>query len=231
MASWVFVDLGGTLWDERPWHDFLYRTYAEVLTEAGYPVALDVLRSRFETLVRDHVSAYTRAYVLETVPDEGTATAILREVSRRSRDRAGDLQPLLPGALEVLDDLRQDHHVAIVANQPAAVRPHLESTGVAARVEFALLSGEVHRAKPDLAFYRMALERAACDAGEAVMVGDRIDNDVLPAKTLGLKTVRVRSAAYGIQVARSDAERPDVEVSRLDEIPPAVRRLDRGSER
>lgn len=225
MVSWVFVDLGGTLWDERPWHEFLYRTYGEVLAEAGHPVSPEALRSRLEALVRDHVSAYTRAYVLEQVPDEAAAAAILREVARRTRDRAGDLQPLLPGALEVLDDLRHDHHVGILANQPATVRRHLEATGIAARAECVLLSGEVRLAKPDPALYRLALERAGCSPAEAVMVGDRIDNDVVPAKAVGMRTVRVRSAAYGIQEARSEAERPDVEVSRLDEIPTAVRGL------
>jgi HAD superfamily hydrolase (TIGR01509 family) len=225
MVSWVFVDLGGTLWDERPWHAFLYRTYAEVLAESGHPVSPVALRSRLEELIRDHVSAYTRAYVLGQVPDEASAAAILREVARRTRDRAGELQPLLPGALELLDDLRQDHHIGILANQPSTVRPHLEATGVAARAELVLISGEVRLAKPDPAFYRLALERAACPPPEAVMVGDRIDNDVVPAKEVGMRTVRVRSAAYGIQEVRSDAERPDVEVSRLDDVPPAVRRL------
>lgn len=225
MVSWVFVDLGGTLWDERPWHDVLYRTYAEVLAEAGHPVPLDILRTRFQGLIRDHVSAYTRAYVQEAVPDESVAAAILREVSRRTRDHAGELQPLLPGALELLDDLRRDHRVAIVANQPATVRPHLEATRVAGRSEFAILSGEVGVAKPDPAIYRLALGRARCAPREAVMVGDRIDNDVVPAKAMGLRTVHVPSVAYALQVPRSEAERPDVEVSRLDEVPPAVRRL------
>jgi len=225
MVAWAFVDLGGTLWDETPWHAFLYRTYADVLAEAGHPVPLEALRARLEALVRDHVSAFTRAYVLEQVPDDGEATAILREVSRRTRDRAGELQPLLPGALEVLDDLRRDHHVGILANQPATVRPHLEGTGVAARAEFVFLSGEVHLSKPDRAFYRTALERAGVPPSKAVMVGDRIDNDVVPAKAVGMRTVRVRSSAYGIQEPRCESERPDVEVARLDEVPAAVRRL------
>ena len=225
MVSWVFVDLGGTLWDEAPWHDFLYRTYADVLGQRGHPVPLDVLRSRLEVLIRDHVSAYTRAFVQEQVPDEGEASSVLHEVSRRTRDRAGELQPLLPGALEVLDDLRRDHHVGILANQPATVRSHLEATGVAARAELVLLSDEVRRAKPDPALYRVALERAGCPPGEAVMVGDRIDNDVVPAKAVGMRTVRLRCSAYRIQEPRSDAERADAEVSRLDEVPPAVRRL------
>lgn len=225
MVSWVFVDLGGTLWDEAPWHAFLYRTYAEVLAEASHPVPLDVLRSRLQELIQDQVSAYTRAYVLEQIPDEAAATAVLREVSHRTRDRAGELQPLLPKALEVLDELRRDHHVGIVANQPATVRRHVEETGVADRAEFVLLSGDVRLAKPAPAFYRLALARAHCRPTEAAMVGDRIDNDVVPAKAVGMRTVRVRCSAYGIQEARSDAERPDIEVSRLDDVPQAVRQL------
>jgi FMN phosphatase YigB (HAD superfamily) len=57
------------------------------------------------------------------------------------------------------------------------------------------------------------------------MAGDRIDNYMVPVNAVGMSTLRVRSAAFGIQEARSDAERPDVEVSRVDDVPPAVRRL------
>jgi putative hydrolase of the HAD superfamily len=44
------------------------------------------------------------------------------------------------------------------------------------------------------------------------MVGDRIDNDVVPAKLLGMRTVLFRTGRHRAQQPRSWEERPDVEV-------------------
>jgi FMN phosphatase YigB (HAD superfamily) len=35
------------------------------------------------------------------------------------------------------------------------------------------------------------LERAGCALSEAVMIGDRLDNDIRPARLRGWKTIRV----------------------------------------
>jgi putative hydrolase of the HAD superfamily len=57
----------------------------------------------------------------------------------------------------------------------------------------------------------------ACDglgisAVDCIMVGDRIDNDVVPAKLLGMRTVLFRTGRHRSQQPRSWEERPDVEV-------------------
>ena len=44
------------------------------------------------------------------------------------------------------------------------------------------------------------------------MVGDRIDNDIVPARTLGMRTVLLRSGRHRGQQARLWDEAPDVEV-------------------
>ena len=48
-------------------------------------------------------------------------------------------------------------------------------------------------------------------------VGDRPDNDVAPAKRLGLTTVRLRRGPHADQAPRTDAERADVEARNLAE--------------
>ena len=44
------------------------------------------------------------------------------------------------------------------------------------------------------------------------MVGDRIDNDIAPAKLLGMRTVLFRTGRHIEQQARSHQEVPDAEV-------------------
>ncbi len=49
----------------------------------------------------------------------------------------------------------------------------------------------------------MALEHAKCQPHEAVMIGDRLDNDILPAKALGFKTDEIRRS---ISIGDADFE-------------------------
>jgi ribonucleotide monophosphatase NagD (HAD superfamily) len=44
------------------------------------------------------------------------------------------------------------------------------------------------------------------------MVGDRIDKDVIPARLVGMRTVRIRLGLHREQRARSPEEVPDAEL-------------------
>lgn len=55
-----------------------------------------------------------------------------------------------------------------------------------------IASAEEGVSKPDPRIFEIALGRADCKAEHAVMIGDRIDNDVVPAKKMGMKTVWIR---------------------------------------
>ncbi len=225
MVAWVFFDLGGTLLDEGPEHEFLYRTLADLLADHGVHASAAELRARARTLIRDHVAGLVRVLIEERLRDPRAAEDVRHELSRRHRERAGELQPPYPGARSVLDDLGRDYHLGILANQPATMRPYLDAIGLGARVDAVLLSGEVGLAKPDPAFFRLALEVAMCPSPEIAMVGDRIDNDIAPAKSLSMRTVRVRSPEYATAEPHHAGERPDLEIRRIDEAPAAIRRL------
>ena len=72
--------------------------------------------------------------------------------------------------------------------------------------------------KPSSELFLRALERAGCEAHEAVMVGDRPDNDIAPAKALGMKTVRITQGLGGLMPVTDDTMRADATVSALTEL-------------
>ena len=86
------------------------------------------------------------------------------------------------------------------------LRPHVDFVGSSERwgVE-----------KPDGAFFAHVVEEAGAPAAEVVYVGDRVDNDVLPALAVGLRAVRVRRGAH------AEIESPPgvVTIGSLDELP------------
>jgi len=51
--------------------------------------------------------------------------------------------------------------------------------------------------KPDPRFFELVVELAACDASEVAYVGDRVDNDVVPAAAAGLAAIHVRRGPWG----------------------------------
>ena len=51
--------------------------------------------------------------------------------------------------------------------------------------------------KPDAAFFRAVIDAAPCEASRIVYVGDRLDNDLRPAKAAGLRTAFIRRGPWG----------------------------------
>lgn len=50
------------------------------------------------------------------------------------------------------------------------------------------------------------------------MIGDRLDNDVAPAKEIGMKTIWIRQGFGGMQSPRSTGEQPNAAVDGLAEL-------------
>lgn len=70
--------------------------------------------------------------------------------------------------------------------------------------------------KPDVKIFETAVARSGCSAGETVMVGDRLDNDICPAKSIGMKTGWVKQGFGGLQKPPNEAYEPDVTIDRLN---------------
>ncbi|HET7737663.1 MAG TPA: HAD hydrolase-like protein, partial [Tepidiformaceae bacterium] len=58
-----------------------------------------------------------------------------------------------------------------------------------------------------------------------LMVGDRIDNDVAPARALGMRAIRFRTGRHARQEPRSWEEAPDEDVASVGELRDAIWRV------
>jgi HAD superfamily hydrolase (TIGR01662 family) len=64
-------------------------------------------------------------------------------------------------------------------------------------VDMIATSDDWQASKPDTAFFRALLDAAPCAAAEIIYVGDRLDNDLKPAKAAGLRTAFIRRGPWG----------------------------------
>jgi FMN phosphatase YigB (HAD superfamily) len=75
--------------------------------------------------------------------------------------------------------------------------------------------------KPDAGFFARVVEEAGVPAREILYVGDRVDNDVVPALAAGLRAVRIRRGAH----AHVDSPAGTVTIGSLDELPEVLARV------
>jgi len=129
---------------------------------------------------------------------------------------------LYPDALPCLRSLRAAGlAVGIAGNQPAGAEEQLRAAGFEA--DFIASSAAWGVAKPSSAFFDRVVVEADRPAGAILYVGDRLDNDVLPARAAGMRTAFIRRGPWGvIHAQRDEVALADLRVSSLAELPPAI---------
>jgi FMN phosphatase YigB (HAD superfamily) len=123
---------------------------------------------------------------------------------------------LYPDALATIERLRKTgYRVGVAGNQPPGRTERLQLD-----VDFVASSAAWGVEKPDPGFFAHVETAAGVRAERIAHVGDRVDNDVLPARAAGMFAIHVRRGPWGhIHAGRPDAARADARVTGLDEIP------------
>jgi FMN phosphatase YigB (HAD superfamily) len=210
----VVFDLGETLIDER-------RMWREWATYLGVPEQ-DFLAAFDDTIARGehHRRVFDRfregfdfeAARLERI-ENGTAYAFRRE-------------DLYPDAAPCLSTLRKlGYFIVIAVNQPREALEGLLALGL--DTDLATTSAHLGFEKPLLAFFDALISLSGFRADEIAYVGDRVDNDILPAQAAGMVAVFIERGPWGrAHARRGDAARADVHVNTLMEISVALERLE-----
>ena len=133
---------------------------------------------------------------------------------------------LYPDVRSALSKLRASGvWVGIAGNQTVRAGGLLH--GLDLPTDFIATSDDWGVQKPDTLFFEKVFEASpANDPSEIVYVGDRIDNDLRPAKAVGLKTVHVQRGPWG-WIFRESPELDQVadwRVKSLVEIPDLIQR-------
>ncbi|MBN3512078.1 HAD family hydrolase [Mycolicibacterium septicum] len=125
---------------------------------------------------------------------------------------------LYPDALECVAAARRAGlAVGVAGNQPAGIEQVLSATGLEA--DFVASSAAWGVAKPDPAFFVRLISETSVPAESILYVGDRLDNDVLPARAAGMRTVFVRRGPWGyLHALKDEASLADLRVDSLQEL-------------
>jgi len=210
----LFFDVGETLIDEsRMWR--------------GWAAYLGVTADAFQAALQDVIAKDEnhRAVFERFRPGFDIKTA------RHERAAAGDrdmfaAQDLYVDAAPCLRALRErGYRVGIAGNQPEGAVEVLRSLDLAA--DFVASSSSLRVEKPAAEFFRRLAALADLSPQEIAYVGDRLDNDILPARTAGMATVFLRRGPWAkVHAGRPEAALADITVDTLSDLPDAIARLD-----
>jgi len=155
------------------------------------------------------------------------------EAERAARAAAGKLwtiepRDLYPDVRPCVERLRADGYtVGISGNQPAGASEMVRALGLP--VDVVASSADWGVEKPSAAFFERVAAEAGVPAARVGYVGDRLDNDVLPAREAGMVAVFLRRGPWGHAHARlAEAARADVRIDSLAELPDALAALPQG---
>jgi putative hydrolase of the HAD superfamily len=132
------------------------------------------------------------------------------------RDGIGDVLAWLHG---------RGLRLGLAANQPHATLDVLDAHGIGQYFHHREVSGTHGFRKPDVRLFLRCCEDLGVEPEQCIMVGDRIDNDIAPAITLGMRTVLFRTGRHAAQQPRSADEVPDAEVRDVPELRRALEAL------
>jgi HAD superfamily hydrolase (TIGR01549 family) len=203
---WVCLDVGETLIDET-------RVWSLWADELGVP-RLTFMATLGATIARgdEHGSVF-EAFGVTDWRERAPAVD-----ARYGGFREEDLYPDARGAIEALE--RAGYPVAVAANQPAARADELRALGIGPGV--LAMSDGIGVAKPDSAFFAHVLELMGDpEPANVAYVGDRVDNDVIPAAAVGMRAVWIRRGPWGVIQSPPDPS-PALIVRSLEEL---VRRM------
>jgi len=123
-----------------------------------------------------------------------------------------------PEAIDLLARLHTKFKLGIAANQPKAVHKYLEEEGLLKFFDSKMVSDEIGYSKPDVRMFLKVLENLDSIPESSAMVGDRQDNDIIPAKLIGMKTIRLLIGPHRDQKVRYPNEGPDYAIDRLSDL-------------
>ncbi len=213
-VRWVFFDVGNTLVNEKYAQEDRARQLVAALALRGQSIKFETVMRTLEEGAEQCVPSPFGWTLERLVADTADRDYVRSNVRYRK-----ELEVPFPDAGRVLQRLSHRYQLGIVANQPVGTGRRLAHHGLMRYISGLNASAEEGIAKPDPAIFELALSRAGCTPSNAVMIGDRLEHDIAPAKALGMMTIHVRQGIHRGQRPRSPEESPDHSVSDIRELP------------
>lgn len=196
--KWIFFDIGSTLVNEHMVYEHIFQDIAELTNK------------KYEDIYNEAVDIYKQN-------KKGDLELGIKYNLPKRRWHTED-EILYEDAENVLKILIQKYKIGVIANQSFGTKDRLKNFGILKYIDLVIASAEEGIAKPDLKIFEIALQRAKCNPNEAVMIGDRIDNDIVPAKKIGMHTIWIKQGFGAYWTITTEEEQAEFVADNISKV-------------
>ncbi len=214
---WLFFDVGNTIVDESSADEYFLARLGKLIESRRPTQSLDSIawmKSLFDSRVVSGYRSLTDYLCAQKLLQKDEASTVLDELSEKYLS----LWKPYDDVFTVVPGLSERYNLGIIANQRAKVRDWLTSWKLISYWKSLAISEELGLSKPNPEIFSLALRFAKARPEESVMIGDRLDADIKPAKALGLRTIRVLRGIWKNTVPMDESEEPDANVNSLQSL-------------
>jgi putative hydrolase of the HAD superfamily len=214
----VFLDVGGVMYDDGVYA----RSWQRALREAGAEFTDEEFDAEYAQARAAQSGSFRGRLTRRFLGADADVEPVERLAAKHWAYPPGALFPDVKPALE---ELAGRYRLGVIANQPSSVRGAMERDGLVGFFEVWGVSDDLGLQKPDPRLFAHVLYLAGVAPPRALMVGDRLDYDVRPAKGTGMRAVWVLRGEAPDEPTRDQLAEADAAIHTLDELPGVVARL------
>jgi len=221
MAKYILFDIDDTLFPSTEFSALARKNALTAMIRLGIDKDHETLSSALKSIIEEKGSNYPKHFdeLCARLGVEMPAKYVAAAVAAY-HDTKTSIQPFPKVPLTLLKLKEQGYGLFIATNGTSIKQwDKLIRLGIVVYFDRVFVSEDIGRTK-DEGFFREVLKRLGAQASDCIMVGDREDIDIAPAKSAGIVTVRILKGRYADVPSKADFV-----AKAIDELPDILQRL------
>ena len=214
----IFLDAGGVILNEEKFE----KNMAAIITKALQKFIPDYTSENYSTDAAEAVYRFVpRVYnyiLYKYIKNTVDFNRARSECKNEENKNLNNDFTINTGLENFLKEKSRYYKIGILGQYGNAMIKFLEQQNLLQYFTFTETQENYKITKPDPRYFEAVLKTCGCAPEESVMIGDRIDKDIIPAKAAGMKTIRLRTGLHINQEPRTPDEIPDFTFNCLCDI-------------
>jgi HAD superfamily hydrolase (TIGR01549 family) len=217
MMQNIFLDAGGVILNETDFENNSAKIIVQILKQYNDNYAMENYWKDVEEAVYRFIPKVYDYVLYKNINDLEKFKIAKMEYKNQIKKVNGNFE-LMDGIKDFLIKYSKHYKIGILGQYGKDFKEFLSNKELIKYFTYTEIQDDYKITKPDPRYYEEILKRCNCKAEESIMIGDRIDKDIIPAKIVGMKTIRIRTGIHKNQEPRIPEEMAEATVNKLEEI-------------
>ncbi len=209
----ILLDAGGVILDESEHEEARAKIIVDILSSIVMGYSIGSYHSDIEEAVFSFCPKTYEFVFWKHLKDDLSLYGKLYESYLFRWEKQKPPLKLSRGLEKELREICREFKIGIAGQYGQEILAFLEQQAILDCFTYRLTQDDFPVTKPDPRYFEQITKAFGVTPQECIMIGDRIDNDIVPAKQLGMKTILIRAGLHRNQQPRIPFETPDLEMN------------------